>query len=204
LTSVNIYSYYTFRGFEAFWPNKVSGISSRVLDNILSASKTPTPEGVLLPMALISGDPLLCSVFELKDTDKKLLTIVNQTYTAHEAYFNVTGKYRAFGEGPSFSTDWQWEWVVFPDGRTWIPLNTTSQPTGVQPMIYTKIAFGFLALYNSNYTRSMAIYLEHNLPDPDRGYCEGIDETGSAFTSFGSLTNGLILDAAAYYVQNNK
>jgi hypothetical protein len=209
LTSVNIYGYYTTSGFEAFWLTQLSGASNKILDNILSANKTVTNESVVLPMALISGDPLLSAVFEFKNPDARLLTIANMTFNAHEAYYNSRAnledkyRYRAFGEGPSFSTDWQWEWVVFPDGRTWIPLNGNSQPTGVTPMIYTKIALGFLAIHNDNYTKSMAIYLEHNLPDPTQGYCEGIDEGGSAFTALGSLTNGLILDAATYYIRNN-
>ena len=49
----------------------------------------------------------------------------------------------------------------------------------------------------------MAIYLEQTLPDPSHGYADGADNAGDLVSSVGSNTNGLILDAALYYIQNN-
>ncbi len=200
-TSTSIYSYYVAAGFAGFWPSELSAAPGRILDNILAAGNVVTQDGAIVPKAKITGDPLLCSFFELNG-DPRLTKITDQVYSAHETHFNVTGKYRAFGEGAGFSTDWQWEWVVLPDGRTWTVLNGASQPTSDTPIIYTKIALGFLAIHNTDYTRSMAIYLERILPEPSQGFFEGADENGAGLSGVGSLTNGLILGAALYAINN--
>jgi hypothetical protein len=49
----------------------------------------------------------------------------------------------------------------------------------------------------------MVIYLEKTLPDPASGYADGADNSGNFLASTGSNTNGLILDAALYAIQNN-
>ena len=49
----------------------------------------------------------------------------------------------------------------------------------------------------------MVVYLEQSLPDPTSGYSDGADNSGNLVLMVGSNTNGLILDAALYYIQNN-
>ena len=203
-SSTSIYSYLIIKGFESFWPVELSGASGRVLDNIFSSGETFTPENVSLPKAKICGDPLLCSLFDIKNVDERILTLVNKTYTAHEAYYISTGKFRAFGEGPQISTDWQWEWVVLPDGRTWMPLNDKGTPTEDQPVIYNNIAVGFLAVYNTVFTVRMAIMLENGFSESTTGYYEGIDEQGNTLNTSGCLIKGLIIGAALYYINNHK
>lgn len=204
-TSTSIYAYYYVSGFASFWP-ELSDVPIRILSNMVSADNV-TIHSVNIPRCAITADVMLCSVFETPNNkDPNLLKLANLTYSAHEAYYNDTGRFRAFGEGSSVSsTDWQWEWVVLPDGRTFTPLNGSGQPTGTSPMIYTKVAFGFLALYNTNtnYTRNMCIFLEKTMDEPSQGYCEGVNESENALNSAGSLTNGLILGAARYYIENN-
>ncbi len=204
-SSTSIYAYYAISGFTCFWPSELAGAPAQVLNNMFDpdTGTVTTDEGVTLPKVKITGDPLLCAYFELSNKDANLGKLVNLTYSAHEAYYNATGNFRAFGEGPAFSTDWQWEWVALPDGRTWKALNDKGETLGVAPLIYTKIAWSFLAMYNTNYTRSMAIYLEQKMPSPTPdGYNEAVDENGAVLNAWGSLTNGLILDAALYYTQN--
>ena len=53
------------------------------------------------------------------------------------------------------------------------------------------------------FARNTVIYLEQRLPDPSGGYAEGADNSGNVVSMVGSNTNGLILDAALYYIQNN-
>jgi hypothetical protein len=172
------------------------------MDNIFSAGNVTT-NGVWLPAVAITGDPLLCSVFELNNNDSKLMALANQFYLAHQAYYNATNQYRAFSEGPSFSAPWQWEWVVLPDNRSWTILNGTAQVLNITPLIYTKVAISFLAVYNSSFAKGISVYLEDAIPTPVDGYCEGVDESGAVFNGVGDLTNGLILDAALYGFQNS-
>ena len=73
----------------------------------------------------------------------------------------------------------------------------------INPVVYNKIAFSFLSLYNTTYARATVVYLEEKLPDPTNGYCDGADTSGSQVSLVGSNTNGLILDAATYALQHN-
>jgi hypothetical protein len=202
-SSTSIYAYYIYSGFASFWPNELSSAPSTILNNILSSGNVTTPEGVSLPISSILGDPLLCSVFDLNNNNSQLMAITRQVYLAHEAYYNATGQYRAFSEGASLSNHWTYEWVVLPDNRTWVILDEHGADFNISPIIYTKIAMGFLAIYNSTYARGMVVYLERSLPDPSKGYCEGVDESGVQLTGVGSNTNGLIIGAAKYAIQNN-
>ncbi len=200
LTSTSIYAYYIYSGYASFWPNDLINLQSTILNNIFSAGNVSTPEGVLLPKAGLIGDPLFCSVFELNSTDSRLMTLAYQVYLAHEAYYNGTDRYRAFSEGPSMSGGWEYEWVVLPDGRTW---TIDEHNSNTSPLIYSKIALSFLAIYNTTFAKNMSIYLENTLPEPSTGYCEGVDESGHLLDRVGSNTNSLILDAALYAIQNN-
>jgi Protein of unknown function (DUF3131) len=201
LASTSIYAYYVYSGFASFWPDQLSEVPDKILDNILSAGNTTTPQNVTLPIASILGDPLICSVFELNKSSQ-LMYIMRQDYLAHEAYFNATGNYRAFSEGGTPSTTWAYEWTVY-GNQTWVVLDQKGQVFGDSPMIYTKIALSFLAIYNSTYAYNMAVYLEKILPDPSNGYSEGMTENQDQLPSPGLNTNGMIIGAAKYFIQMN-
>jgi hypothetical protein len=201
-SSTSIYAYLIANGFASFWPNDLYNAPSQILTNMLSSGNVTT-YGVSLPLASILGDPLLYSVFELNNNNSQLMAITRQVYLAHEAYYNATGKYRAFSEGGTLSSHWAYEWVVLPDNRTWTILDEKSSNYDISPIIYTKISLGFLAIYNTTYAHDMAVYLEQNLPDPTKGYCEGVDESGAQLIGLGVNTNSLIIEAANYAIQNN-
>ena len=85
---------------------------------------------------------------------------------ASEAYYNATRQYAAFSEGNSpLKTVTYEEWVVMPSGYTW---NITSVwercifEYRINFIIYSKVAFSFLSLYNTAYARNMVIYLEQS------------------------------------------
>jgi hypothetical protein len=204
LTSTSIYAYYVTCGFASFWPNELANASSRILSNMFSAGNVTT-NGVSLPLATITGDPLLCSVFETAN-NSQLMALVRQVYLAHEAYYRATGNYRAFGEGGTLSSVWAYEWVVLPDNRTWAVLDQNNLNLTIRPIIYTKIAVGFLSIYNTPFAKDMNVYLEQNLPNPAgtaEGYCEGLDEASKQLTRSGIHTNGMIIEAARYAIKNN-
>jgi hypothetical protein len=200
LTSKSIYAYYVTYGFESFFPNELAGASNKIMNNILSGGSVVT-NGVSLPIGDIMCDPLLCSVFETPNTPQ-LMTLANQAYLAHEAYYNATGQYRAFSEGGTTTDSWAYEWVVYRDGRTWAILYADGSNLNISPVIYTKVAVGFLALYNTDFAENMTVYLEKNLPTPLFGYLEGIDENAAQITACGIHSNGLILGAARYAIYN--
>jgi len=131
------------------------------------------------------------------------MTLSKQVYLASEAYYNSTGNYVAFSEGNG-PGGFIYEWVVLPNGDTWKITGATSNVyLPIAPIIYTKIAFSFLALYNTTYAQNMVVYLEQTLPNPclTSGYSDGADNNGNWISSVGSDTNSLILDAGLYATQ---
>ncbi len=203
--SASIYGYYCVSGFACFWPDQLGTIPDKILSNMY-ASNVKTPENVTLPKADISCEPLLYSFFNL-NTNPKIVQLMNQTYSAHEAKYNATGQYVAFSEGNTAS-DFIWEWVVMSNGNTW---NITNGQTylNINPIIYNKVSLSFLALYNTTFARDMNIYLERILPDPTNGYSAGADYNANSnianiVASVDSNTNGLILSAARYAIPNNR
>ena len=119
--------------------------------------------------------------------------------------YNATGEYTAFGEGNGPSDIYLWEWVVLPNGDTFEVTRSGSGGSylNINPIVYNKVAFGFLALYNTTYALDMVAYLEQWLPTPTNGYSDGADNSGTLVPSVGSNTNSLILDAALYALQNS-
>jgi hypothetical protein len=203
-TSNSIYAYYVVSGFASFWPNDLSYVPGTILNKMLNSGNVTSPYGnASLPNAAITGDPLLCSVFELNNNDSRLLALSRQVYLAHEAYYNANGTYVAFSEGNS-PNGFVWEWVATGSGDTW-KITQSGNPSylNMDPVIYNKVAFSFLALYNTTFARNMVVYLEQSLPTPTNGYSDGADNSGNLVSQVGSNTNGLILDAATYAIQKN-
>lgn len=198
--STSIYSYYCIAGFASFWPSQLKDAPAKIINNIMSAKTVKTAENITLPNSRLTEDPLLCSLFELSNNPPQLAAVANQTYSAQEAFYNATHTYRAFGEGNTFS-GWAYEWIVY-DGRTWVITNGDSE-IEMNPIVYTKIAFSFLAVYNTTYARNMVTYIEDKMENPTNGYSNGINELGTLLGATGLHTNGLIISAARYAIQNN-
>jgi hypothetical protein len=198
----SVYGYYYMSGFAAFFP-ELAYVPNQILNNMLNGGTVTTPEGIKLPRASISCEPLLCATFELNNSPQ-FLSLAKQVYVAHEARYNATGQYIAYSEGNTL-TGFIYEWVVTPTGDTWkIVNNGESTYSTMNPIIFTKVSLSFLALYNTAFARDMAIYLERSVPDTTSGYYAGADYNtiGSAnvITSIDSNSNGLILGAARYAI----
>ncbi len=200
--SNNVYSYYIDSGYACFWP-QVSYVPDQTMENLAQMNKVTTC-GVLLPNATITTEPLLCAIFEINNTNTELNALTKQVYLAHQAYYNSTGKYVAFSEGNSFTSQYLYEWVVAPNGQTWKITSTTPNIyLNINPIIYTKVAFSFLALYNTTFAQNIVVYLQNMIPNPSsNGYSDGANSSGQCIPGTGCNTNGLILDAALYAIQN--
>lgn len=199
-TSTSIYSYYCIAGFASFWPSQLKDAPAKIISNIMASPTVKVVDNITLPNSRLTEDPLLCSIFELNNNPPQLFTLANQTYLAQESFYNKTHLYRAFGEGNTFS-GWAYEWIIY-DGKPWVLTNGDSV-LDMNPIVYTKIAFSFLAVYNTTYARSMVSYIEDKMENPTYGYSNGIDELGTVLAATGLHTNGLILSAARYAIINN-
>lgn len=201
--SNNIYEYYIDSGFADFWP-QISYVPNEVMYNVAKMNNVTT-YGVSLPNATVTTEPLFCAIFELNNTNTEVNNLTHQIYLAHEAYFAATGNYVAFSEGNSFTSQYLYEWVVAPNGETWKITDTTPNSyVNVSPILYTKVAYSFLALYNSTFAQNLVVYLQNMLPSPStNGYCDGASNNGQTIPGTGCNTNGLILDAALYALQDS-
>jgi hypothetical protein len=97
-----------------------------------------------------------------------------------------------------------YQWIVTPGGETW-----KITPKDVTPIIFTKAAFGFHALYNTDYTRQLIDYLvrkneerKNTLPYllflPRKGFIEGVDENGRIVADLVDKTQVIIIESAYY------
>ena len=201
LSSNNVYNFYIDSGFASFWPQQAGNVPDAIMNNVVNTENVTT-YGVSLPDTAITCEPLLCSIFELNSSNPQLDALMKQVYLAHVANYKATGKYVAFSEGNSFTSTYLYEWVVGPDGSTWkITSATQNGYLNMEPIIYTKVAFSFMALYNSTYALNLILHLQNILPSPTHGYCDGADNSGQYIPRGGSGTNGLILDAALYAIR---
>jgi hypothetical protein len=202
-SSASIYKYYSAMGFAGFWPERFSSVADAILSNIVSAP-TVSSYGVTLPLSHLTCEPLLLSVFELQP-ESRLQNLMKLVYSAHEARCAATGKYVAFSEGNTgISPSYVYEWVVLPDGQTWVKQDTSGASIQIPEIIYVKVAVGFLAIYNTTFAQNMVNYLVSKLPLPSSGYIDGVDENGRIGDGPHDKTNGLILSAARYAVENTK
>lgn len=204
-TSNSIYGYCIDSGFASFWPQQVGNIPNEIMSNIANI-QTITTYGVSLPKAIITTEPMLCAIFELNNSNAELSNLMKQVYLAHQAYYDTTGKYVAFSEGDSFTSQYIYEWVVAPNGEAWkITGITPNSYINMNPIIYSKVAFSFLALYNSTFAQNLVVYLQNIIPNPSaNGYADGANNGGKCTIGTGCNTNSLILDAAIYATQNDQ
>lgn len=202
--SVNIYDYYVTSGFATFWQSRFSSEANNILNNIINASTVKT-YGISLPKAKITSEPLLMSVLNFQQPEIRLLNLSSQVFLAEEARYNATGKYTAFSEGNIVGADdvsYAWEWVVLPDGRTWVITKDETSVISTTPIAYLKVAVSLEAIYNSTFTQNMVSALEP-VAYSQKGFKDGVSENGQVEPSIVDKTNGMILAAAKYAINNN-
>jgi hypothetical protein len=131
---------------------------------------------------------------------------MKKMYLVHEAFYNATGEFQALGEGNSPDMGYIWEWVVASNGATWQVFSQDINGfVNIDPstyMIYTKVAYSFLALYNSTFAKNMCAFLEQKFPSPANGYYGGAHYLqDDLYAGVDSNTNSLILQAAQCAIQ---
>jgi hypothetical protein len=85
---------------------------------------------------------------------------------------------------------------------TWAIEEVNHATVGISPIVFFKSAVGLLALHNRLFTEVMVSYIESHLSDPNSGYSDGIDESGRVVSINIDKTNGMIIGAALYAINN--
>ncbi len=203
-TSNSIYAYYIQSGFACFWPDQIRPVTRSILANILNSTTVTDPQtGFSLPNAPLCNEPLLSSVFEINNGDgQKLMALTHEVYLAHEAYTDKTQNFLAPSEGQTPNNGWLYGWVVGPNGKFWQTSNSGQNIfydfATVSPILYTKVAFSFLALENTTFAKNLSVWIENAIPEPDKGYYDGADWNLGIVWARSTNTGCLVLDAAYY------
>ena len=200
---LEIYDYFVMRGFACFWPQRFNPEADAMLT---AYSKAPilNYSGITLPAIKLTSDPLLMNSLYFQQQDSRVLNLASQAYLAQEARYNMTGKFTAFSEGNS-DDGFIYEWIATSTG-TWVIQNLEGYDNftdiTVTPVVFLKVAAGYLALYNTAYAQSMVNFILKQLPNPVNGYKTGIYESGDALQAAPDDGNSLIISAARYALEN--
>lgn len=197
LYSTDLYCYYIAHAFKAWQFEGWNDVPSSIMGTILSQPNITT-YGVKLPSAHICSEPMLATTFEVNPQDARFDWLASQVYLAHEARYMATGHYTAFSEGNTGygNPSYVYEFVVDNYGSTWrVEPRTT-------PIAFLKVAVGFHAIVNTEYSKNLVGYINKTLPASSGGFQEGVDENGRVVYSHIDRTNGLIISAARYVIDN--
>jgi hypothetical protein len=192
-TTGGIYEWFVAHGFKLF------GFDTEPVTNAIDSledimiGETVETYGVELPKTSLTSEPVLLAMLTLEE-EPYLNNLVLKTYLAQKNRYLQTGKFTAFSEGntkleePSYI----YEFIVTSGGDTWFV------PSGVIPIEYLKVGFGFYAVYGDGYALDLITHINSSLTSYDDGYMDGVDEDGRVVDSVIDRTNGIILSSARY------
>ena len=188
-------------GFSSFGYNK---------SHVISAFQNWTGpfvvvEGQTLPQTETTAEPTLHGILELH-LGGNFLEFGRRVYEVQKSRWARTGRLTGWSEGSYPDPGYIYEWILTPTGETWV-INSGGKRLTIDPLMYTKVAFAYLAIFGDNpYTTSL-FNAANNLQHSQYGFGEATLESGASATSlwgtnirgfFSDKTNQIVLAAAAY------
>lgn len=121
-----------------------------------------------------------------------------RVYKAQEKRFADTGILTAVSEDNIDQPPYFVYNTVFTDGKAWNAITETGKDASKFKTLSTKAAFGWHALYETDYTHKL-VEKAATLANPERGWYSGLYEaSGEPNKAITANTNGIILEALAY------
>ena len=121
-----------------------------------------------------------------------------RVYKAQEKRFAETGILTAVSEDNIDQPPYFVYNTVFTDGKIWNAITEKGEDASQFKTLSTKAAFGWHALYETDYTQKL-VEKAATLADPERGWYSGVYEvSGQPNKAITANTNGIILEALAY------
>ncbi len=206
-THSGVYEYYATLGFNQFGFDVSSSLTSW---NKLENGPQVNVYGQLLPRADVTTEPFLNGILEIPNLiDDGFKTYAYRVLEAQEGRWQATGYLTAWSEGAIDVTPYyQYEWIVHTLGeqspKVWkiVGPSQSDIDSGKTPIVYTKVAFAFHALYSTAYTRALITKLLA-VTQTEYGFREGIRENtgeviGTPTWPIQDKTNSFIIAAARY------
>lgn len=121
-----------------------------------------------------------------------------RVYKAQEKRYAETGILTAVSEDNIDQPPYFVYNTVFTDGKIWNAISEKGDDASQFKTLSTKAAFGWHALYETDYTQKL-VEKAATLADPERGWYSGVYEvSGQPNKAITANTNGIILEALAY------
>jgi len=203
----NYYGVLEAVGFSAFGYDK-SKITN-VFENWQGQFKNV--EGQMLPQTGTVTEPTLHGVLEL-GLGGKFFEYTRRIYEAQKARWERTGQLSGWSEGCHPVHEFVYECILMENGEKWIIAKHDGTRVNIDPLMYTKVAFAYLAIFGENpYTTSL-FNAASKLSHIRYGFGEATFENGeSAISLWGSnlegfyadSTNQIILAAARYALKGS-
>lgn len=122
----------------------------------------------------------------------------HRVYKAQEGRYNETGIVTAVSEDNLDQAPYFVYNTVFSDGKEWNAITDTGEDASEFKSLSTKAAFGWYALYQTDYT-NLLIEEANSLYSEDKGWFSGRYElTGETNKAITANTNGIVLESLAY------
>jgi len=204
IASHDWYRYYDLFGFEEFgFPVEAS---RQTLEEAL-ASPHVDVYGQSLARILTTAEPFLLGLFEWT-MDSRFRDYAYRTYMAMEGRYNALGILTSWSESANDNDPYYvYEWVVKNTGETWqLHPPTDSEGNPYTPIVTSKGAFGYHALYHTSYTQTLLNKLLPKIQTSNLGFAEGAyegtgGEIGVGLAVATDKTNAMIIGAARYAIR---
>jgi len=204
---INYYGYVVAQGYAAFGYDESAVISG--FENW--GGGYVDVEGISLPAVETTSEPILHGILEL-ELGGRFFELATSVFGAQRARWVRTGGLTAWSEGLyNPSPTYIYEWVVDSEvpHRPWVIRSAADwSELSILPLMYVKVAFGFMAIFGEDSYTSGLVAAASSLIHSSYGFGEATFENGqSAITLWGSETRGFYTDktnqliiAAAFYV----
>ncbi|PWQ98368.1 DUF3131 domain-containing protein [Leucothrix arctica] len=122
----------------------------------------------------------------------------NRVYAVQEARYKDTGILTAVSEDNIDQAPYFVYNTVFTDGKEWNTITEDGKDASEFKSLSTKAAFGWHALYETDYTKKL-MAVASTLHDVDKGWYSGrYEKSGKPNKALTANTNGIILESIAY------
>lgn len=122
----------------------------------------------------------------------------NRLYAVQKARYEDTGILTAVSEDNIDEAPYFVYNTVFTGGKAWNTITESGEDASEFKSLSTKAAFGWHALYETEYTKKL-IETASKLHDEDKGWYSGLyEKTGEPNKALTANTNGIILESLAY------
>lgn len=122
----------------------------------------------------------------------------HRVYQAQEGRYNETGIVTAVSEDNLDQAPYFVYNTVFSDGKEWNAITDTGEDASEFKSLSTKAAFGWYALYQTDYT-DLLIAEANTLYSEGKGWFSGrYESTGEINKAITANTNGIVLESLAY------